>query len=395
MRFIWTLFVALACFQTQSEAQQLHAVWVLNEGYPAGGEPVTLGRMDAATGLYELVATFPQANFASHLLIDPTSGVYVAADAKIFRLDPDNYDILAEVDVPGVRKLALFNGQLYATRGDVVSFDSYLWSFDPLTLEVEAVFPAEAGQGPEVPAEGLVVVGDALYLAVNNGFAWGAEVGRIGQLDADGNYSEFELPAGGENIVQLMAHDGALCAVSNGAWDSTTLTRLEPATGDISSVTIADVSAGCNAAALVEDRLAFQVYGETAVRQADAWTLAEQPGLDLGGDSYYSMAVDPLSGNIYGAHTDWFSYGQVDVFDAAGNFLSSFDCGTSPGNMAVEIRGTVNVAELAETAFDAQGKVRNFDAMGREIVKPVLAQGAAGFVIQVNEKGQVRKVIQP
>lgn len=395
MRFIWTLLVALACFQTQVQAQELHAVWVLNEGHPAGGEPVTLGRMDAATGLYAQVATFEQANFASHLLIDPTFGVFVAADEKIYRLDPDNYDVLAEAALPGVRKLAVFNGLLYATRGDVVSFDSYLWSFDPSTLEVASTFPAAAGEGPEVPAEGLVVVDDALYLAVNNGFEWGAEVGRIGQLDSDGNYSEFQLPAGAENVVQLMAHDGALCAVSNGAWESTTLTRLEPVSGEISSVTLADVSAGCNAAALVEDRVAFQISGETAVRQADAWTLVEQPGLDLGGDSYYSMTVDPLSGNIYGAHTDWFSYGQVDVFDAAGNFLSSFDCGTSPGNMAVEIRGNVSVVEVEGNAFDAQSKVRSFDAMGREIVQPVAGEGAASVVIQVNEKGQVRKVIQP
>lgn len=394
MRFIWTLFVALVCFQTQTEAQQLHAVWVLNEGYPAGGEAVTLGRMDAATGLYSVVAEFPDAQFASHLII-AEEGVFVAADQTIYRLDADNYDILAEVEVPGVRKLALFNGKLFATRGDIVNFDSYLWSFNPMTLEVDEVFPAEAGEGPEVAAESMVVVGDKLFLAVNNGFEWGAEVGRIGELDAEGNYSEYELPSGAENPVHLLAHDGAVCAVSNGAWDGTTLSRLESISGDISSVSIADVSAGCNAAAMVGDRLVFQVSGETAVRQADAWTLAEQPGLDLGGNSYYSMTVDPLSGNIYAAHTDWFSYGQVDVFDAEGNFLSSFDCGTSPGNMAVEIRGTVNVAEVNETAFDAQGKVRNFDALGRETAGPVVTDRAVNFVIQADEKGQVRKVIQP
>lgn len=385
--------LALLAWQTPIQAQTLHAVWVMNEGNAPTGMP-SLGRFDPETNVYEEIMTFPEAAFASDVVVEST-GVYVAADSKIYRLDADTYEVLAEAEIPGVRKLQVFAGKLYATRGDVSTLDSYLWSLDLENLEVVTVHAAAANEGPMVAAEGMTVVDDMLVIAINNGFVWGEETGQIGWLTPSGSYTETALPAGAENPVHIFAHDGDVCFVSNGSWDGTALSRVDPATGDVQMTVLADVSAGCNAAALVEDRLAFQISGESDLRQVDAATLAEAPGLVLSGNTYYSMATDPLSGTIFAAHTDWYSYGEVEMFAADGAFLGSFTCGVSPGNLAVEIRETTAGLGTSLEAKSPFVPVAAWDLSGRAL--PVEARGAFrhGVRIEQDEQGAIRKVIRP
>ena len=393
--FFSALFFAfLSACAVPSLAQSLHAVWVLNEGYAPAGEQVTLGRLDASTNVYESVITFPEAAFASDVMV-ATTGIYVAADSKVYRVDADSYEVLAEAEVPGARKLQAFNGQLFVTRGDVVAFDSYLWALNLESLEVETVFDAANGAGPSVPAEGMVVVGGELVMAVNNGFTWGEEVGRLGRLAADGSYTEMELPAGAENPVHVFAHEGDVCLISNGSWSSTAVSRVDLATSDVSMVALADVTAGCNAAALVEDRLAFQISGESTLRQVDAVTLGEEAGLAFSGNAYYAMATEPISGQIYATHTDWFSYGEVEVYEADGTFVTSFPCGVSPGNIAFEIRETASGICDEWTARKPFVPVAAWDLSGRQLAPQEWQLMTPGVRIEWNGEGAVRKVIRP
>lgn len=375
-------------------AQSLHAIWVLNEGYAPAGEQVSLGRLDASTNVYESVITFPEAAFASDVMV-ASSGIYVAADSKVYRIDADTYEVLAEAEVPGVRKLQTFEDQLFVTRGDVVAFDSYLWALDLESLDVEAVFDATTGEGPSVPAEGMVVADDELIIAVNNGFAWGEEVGRLGRLAADGSYTEMELPVGAENPVHVFVHEGDVCLISNGSWESTAVSRVDLTTDDVNMVVMADVTAGCNAAALVEDRLAFQISGELTLRQVDAVTLGEETGLAFSGNTYYAMATEPISGRIYATHTDWFSYGEVEIYEADGAFVSSFDCGVSPGNIAFEIRETAAGICDELTSKKPFVPVAAWDLSGRELNLRDWQQLTPRVRIEANGEGATRKVIRP
>lgn len=391
----WLIFILLLS-TTPSWTQSLHAIWILNEGNSASGESVSLGRFDPTFNSYETVMTFPDANFASDVIASD-DGIYIAAENGVYRLDPDTHELLAEADVPSARKLALFNGSLYVTRGDIAPLDSYLWALDALDLEVEEVFQAVTGVGPEVPAEGMVAVGQELIIAVNNGFSWGEEVGRIGRLTEQGEYSEWNLPEGAENPVHLFAHGDDICVISNGSWDQTTLTRMDLVNDMVLTISLPEVTAGCNAAALVgEDRIAFQISGETHLRQADVNTLEEEENLMLNGATYYAMATDPTTGVIYASHTDWVSYGQVEMFAADGMFLGSFDCGVSPGNLAMEIRETTSdICPDDMKASQEWVPVAAWDLSGKCLETQVSGVRPWTLRVEQSASGEVRKLMCP
>ena len=104
-------------------------------------------------------------------------------------------------------------------------------------------------EGPTLPSQEVMVVDGKVYIAVNNGWVWGQEAGRLGCWDvAEDTYSEWDLGEGAENPVALHVFEGDLFTVNNGDWSSTSVTRAS--LGDLSStVTVAldGVSAGCNA----------------------------------------------------------------------------------------------------------------------------------------------------
>ena len=82
--------------------------------------------------------------------------------------------------------------------------DSYLQWFhaDDLTWAGELT----TANGPAYATEGLAWSGDRLYIAVNNAFDWGNEVGYIGEWDATTNtYTEFDLGEEGKNPNRLFA----------------------------------------------------------------------------------------------------------------------------------------------------------------------------------------------
>ena len=120
------LFLTLNNVLSQNYIEQ---VLILNEGYfdyydtQEIIEPVTIGSYDIETNNYTEIATIEGARFASDLIIDGNN-FYVAADNKILKYDLDSYELLDEVEVQGVRHLAINNDKLYVSRED----------YDPVTF---------------------------------------------------------------------------------------------------------------------------------------------------------------------------------------------------------------------------------------------------------------------
>ena len=122
------LFLTLALFFSSSFAQNyVHQVLILNEGLYGYDSPVTVGSYNPLTETYTQVAEIDSSRFASDLIIDSTF-FYVAADNKILKYHLDTYELLAEVNVEGVRNLAIHNSHLFASRGEyAVQYNSYFW----------------------------------------------------------------------------------------------------------------------------------------------------------------------------------------------------------------------------------------------------------------------------
>ena len=138
MKFGQTLILlATVAFLNQSIAQDyLHQVVVFSEGWSNWQtgevmEPATLGAYDPGLQTFVVQDTLEDAGFVSDAVIHESS-IYVAADGQVLRYDLNSFDLMAFAPVIGVRQLAILDGLLYLTRGEVdaagmnMDLDSYL-----------------------------------------------------------------------------------------------------------------------------------------------------------------------------------------------------------------------------------------------------------------------------
>jgi hypothetical protein len=293
----------------------------------------------------------------------------------------------ASVEMEGVRKLAYYEGIIYATRGEYdsetwssVEFETYFIWFNAETLLWEGEMPATEGVGFD--AEGLVVKNGVAYIAINHAFTWGDEVGLLGVYDLEsGEYTEYDLGEQGKNPVHLKVTEDEVLMVNNTDWSATSLSRVElPSLGAsealVATMTVAGVSSGCNAATLIGDELVFQIENETGMRKASVsdLTLATDtwgPATDV----YYSMAVNPVNGNVYATVTNFVDAAEVQILDVGGTLISSFQAGSIPGGMAFDVRTVVGMTDL--DMFAGSRVVGEYDLMGR-----VWAKGNKGVKIE-------------
>ena len=270
---------------------------------------------------------------------------------------------------------------IYVTRGDVDEFgmnlplDSYLQWFhaDDLTWAGELT----TANGPAYATEGLAWSGDRLYIAVNNAFDWGNEVGYIGEWDATTDaYTEFDLGEEGKNPNRLFAENGQIITVNNRDYGSASLSEVMSGEGTVQTHVVADATAGCLAAAVFQGELKYQITGENAVRTSALDGLDESSTWLADAPAFYGAAIDPVSGHWYGSVTDYTTYGLVEIRDEEGGIVSTFDCGVSPGVICMDVRNASDVFAIPGNVTPAvQGE---FDLLGRAL--PTL-QGRNGWFI--------------
>lgn len=351
----------------------LHQVFVLNEGWSdwQTGEvlvPPTLGVFDPALQDYQVVDTIEEAGFISDAIV-VEGALFVAADGQILKYDADDFSLLASADVVGVRQLAERNGFIYATRGDVdelgmnLPLDAYVQWFhaDDLTWAGELTI----GAGPAYATEGLAWAGDQLVIGINNAFDWGNEVGLVGIWDAlTDTYVEYDLGEEGKNPNRLFVDAGQIITVNNRDYGSTSLSAINEE-GTVQTHVVADATAGCLAAVMHDGELKYQITGEGAVRSSLSSDLAASSNWLDDAPAYYGVAVNPINGEWYGSVTDYSSFGLVEIRDAEGALLSTFDCGVSPGVICMDVRTSSQVIELPSAH---SGRIPQFvDVLGRRI----------------------------
>jgi hypothetical protein len=387
---------------TISQVDYLNAVWVLNEGLPDWdtGEMVEF----ASVGVYNPVAqTFTQvmefegSSFTTDVIIAEGS-VFIGADNKIVKLNLDTYEVEAEVFIEGVRKLAYYDGMIYMTRGDVdpetwgsVEFDSYLVWFDAETLTWAGELPSELGVG--YASDGISIREGLAYVAINNGFAWGQEVGLLGVYNlSTGEYSEHDLGEEGKNPAHIKVTENEVLLVNNTDWYATSLSRVElPSLGaettTVNTMMVVGVTAGCNAAAILGDEIVFQISDELGMRKASVSTLT--PATNTWGpatDTYYRMSVSSVNGDVYATVTNFFDTSEVQILNASGEYISSFEAGIVPGGIAFDVRNVTGI-ECPEISTEVN-VVGGFDVIGR-----VWSKGGRGLKLEKLSNGETVKTI--
>ena len=286
------------------------------------------------------------------------------------------------------------------TRGDVdpvtwgsVVFDSYFLWFDAETLEQVGQLPAEEGIG--YSCEGFEIVDGKAYVAINNGFAWAQEVGKVGVYDvATGEYEEHDLGEEGKNPAHIKVVDGGVLTVNNTDWSATSLSRVDLVSlgaeeSAVATQYVDGVSAGCNAASVLGEELVFQVSTEMGMRKANVGDLALVEGTwGPGSDIYYRMAVNPLNSDVYATVTSFSAdaVGVVQILNSEGALISSFEAGNVPGGIAFDIRSVESVGGIVGTEATIVGE---FDLVG----KPWM-QGSRGVKVTRYSNGKVVKTFE-
>ena len=348
------LIIGLGLSVAMQAQNYLHQVLILNEGYYDYSSstivtPVTVGSYNPSTQTYQEVSTINNMRFASDLVIEGNA-YYVAADSKILKYDLNGHNLIAEVNCPGVRNLAVSQGKLIATRGEyLTTYDSYLHVYDAASLQL--IQALDTVTGPKWATQNIVINGDMAYIAVNNGYEWGNEKGIVGALDLNtlsyGN--EIDLGPDGKNPDNLMIYNGKLYTVNNKDWSGSSISEISLASGVANTVNLANAGTGCGTSALRDDQLVYQISMETTLNAFDI-SIMNVAGPIAGHQvNYYELAQEPVSGNFYCSETDFFSYGTVHIFDGTNTELTQFAVSTSPGTVVFDVRQSVGINEPTES----------------------------------------------
>ena len=344
----------------------VNQVLILNEGLYSYDSPVTVGSFDPLTQNYTTVAEIDSSRFASDLIIDSTF-FYVAADNKILKYDLDTYELLAEVNVEGVRNLAIHNNYLFASRGEyAVQYNSYLHVYDKNTLSY--VFELDSINGPKVATQNLIVDQGKLYVAINNGFEWGNEEGLIGVIDANSlDYiSEFDLGDDGKNPDNMMLYENNLYTVNNKDWSGSSISQINLETETVVTKNISAAPTGCGTSCLRSGKIIYQISQDVKLFQWDPELGQEEDNSsEIGSfDNFYELAEDQINQKFYASSTDYVTYGNIQIYDENYNLESTFTTGISPGTIVFDVRQLVSLEELGVPNLTNQSSI--FDVLGRE-----------------------------
>lgn len=353
MKKNFTLLTVVLIFVLQQLGAQnyVHQVLVLNEGYynyqtSEIVTPVTVGSYDPATKVYSTVNTIEGARFASDIQVFGDF-YYVAADNHLLKFDRNTHQQVASQTVMGIRKIAVSENIILATRGEyLVSYDAYVQVFDTETLAFVNELTA-ADSGILYPAEGVIIDGDVAYIAINNGFDFGNEVGLLATVNLSDYTTDIaDLGPDGKNPDNLMFDGEKIYTLNNKDYTGSSVSTLS-VTGSLAVTTnLAAVSAGCGTSALFEDAVLFQELGNTKLGSFDP-NSQTTTGFTEYGKSFYGMAADPVNPYLYAAETDYFSFGEVFIYDNQGLAIDSFEVSISPGNIAFDVRSTTGTSESA------------------------------------------------
>lgn len=336
-----------------AQGSYVHRVIVLNEGhYDYTNQiqlvPVTVGAYNPSTHSYMVFDTIQNARFASHVLVDGSS-IYVAADNQLIRYDADTYQRLATTTVQGIRKVTVWNNQLLVSRGEYLqTFTSYFQVFDKNNLSFQYALPTTAG--PQYASEGIVVKNNVAYIAINNGFDYGNEVGLIGRVDlVNQTYiNEINLGVGGKNPENIILDNNNIYTVNNTDYTTASISNIDIASQTVNTVNL-NTSTGCGASGFTPGYIMFQVAGDARIGRFSTSTFSMHDTLMIN-RTIYGMATDEVNNLIYAGETDYTSYGKIFVYDFTGATVDSFNVSIAPGNIAMDVRSTAGIHETTNSS---------------------------------------------
>ena len=389
-----------------SAQQYVHQVLVLNEGYFDWQEqqqvvPVTLGSYDPSSGTYQTVATIDGSRFASDVEVHDQF-IYVAADAKLLKFNRDDHSLMDEVEVEGIRKIAVWNDLILITRGELGGLPHYFEVRNAGDLELVTVITPADGLPHSI--EDVVVADDRAWLGVNNAFEWGALTGYVAVVDlADLQLVDtIELGPEGLNPEKLMVTSDALYVLNNTDFTASSISKISRQSLSLDITEPLALNSGCGASALapVQEKVYFMEYAVNTLARFDLVSGAVMDTL-FNGISAYGLVDDHINGVMYATTTDFFSSGELHVMQYDGIISASVPVGVGPGHLALDIRMSTGITTEAPSRISVfpnpavdririsgfsmeKAEVRIMDALGRQVWDGIGANDPSGIEIGVS-----------
>lgn len=330
---IFLLAIAMVLCIPALRGQTIRQAIIANGGVFGNDNFATIAAWDPQNNNYFVFDSIP-ATSVQDVVIEGNVA-YVAADSTIRAYDLDNFSTLATTTMTGVRKLALWNDKLIATRGFPVGSE-YVKVLDKASLVETATI---GGLSDE--CEGVVVVDDTAYVAVPGNFLANNGYFAIIDLPNANLLAEIDLDTLGTGISRLFYHPA-----TNSVYSLNTL-GFGSATGAITSYAIGSrnpvttqlsFSVG-SIGGLWQDKLYSGFDGNFAAVELPGFSLVNPP---IASGSWAAGIPDTTRQAFYLTETDYFSYGLLRAFDANGNQTDSLAVGISPEALAVDYRVAIS-----------------------------------------------------
>ncbi len=334
---------------------QLRQILVLNEGafdYPNNRilVPVSIGNFDPSTGVYSKKNEITGSRFASDIVID-NQNYWVAADNKLVCYNLSTHEKLKEYFVEGIRKIAFYEDMIIITRGEYLKkFSSYVQIYNKNTFNL--IFEIPFNDLP-YSAESIIVKSDAAYIAVNNGFDFGNEVGKIVKIDLK-NVSVIEtidLGADGKNPENLMIKDDLLISLNNKDFTGSSVSLINSVSSSVSTHNLSNVNSLCGTSTLMGELVVYQEIGKTDLGSFEL-TSRQSGFLKNLNKSFYGMTYDSKSKYLCAAETDFRTTGKVYIYDTDFKEVFAFDAGIAPGYFAFDDAASVSVKNAKPLEFE-------------------------------------------
>ena len=369
------IFVTSECLIAQNYLKQ---VLILNEGYfdytlNQSFEPVTIGSYDPVSQNYIIVDTILGARFASDLIIDGDY-FYVAADNMLYKYNKSSYELIYSQQINGIRHIAIWNDKILVTRGDYdnttfqpIFYSSYFQVFNKSDLSF--YYELDTVNGPKWATQNLIVKANKVYVAINNAYDFGNEKGMIGVVDLNtfSYVNEINLGIDGINPDNMMQEGDNIYTINNKDWSGMSISKINTLTNYCQTFNLATVPTGCGTSCIRGDRIYYQIFGDTTLYEWDIQTLPILGDLMIDfNKNFYKLEYEEMSDMLYTSSTDFFSYGNIDIYDKDNVLVNSFQSGVSPGSFAFDVVNMTSINHIKETinkedktTYDLLGKIIN------------------------------------
>jgi hypothetical protein len=389
-------FLAIVCsgLFNLSIAQKHEQVLIANGGHAfALNNMIRVGAYDPSTKKYANFDSFP-GNSVTEFLLD-YNNAFLATDAGIVKYGLDNNNTrLAKTTDGSIRRIASYGVYILATVNDYFT-KTHLKVFkkSDLSLVKSSSFP--------VAAEGVTVVGDTAYLALEGSYPYKGDTGKIGIYDLKhmALVRTILLDTATKGISKLYNDGRYVIGVTE--YPYSRITKYDIQTGRF---TISDPGSFLFGTFGLRNNLLYSNFGDgigTFNTSTGAITHSLVPYVNYAGAAY-----DTVSKGYYYTSLSYSSNGKGYRTDNSGKVTDSFDIGVSPEAVAIDYHTLSGIDETAITEInfglfpnpshdflniilpkDEKLKVSIFDMAGRELMEIPAAKGLMSISLENLERG--------